>query len=65
VALSDRPIALAILMTMFDVGIALGSLMVGVFAMFLSIPDLFLLCAPILLSGLLVLVFLTRETLNL
>lgn len=62
---SDRPIALAILMTTFDVGIVLGSLMVGVFTIYLSISDLFLLCAPILLSGLLVLVLFTRETLNL
>ena len=65
VASADRPIALAILMTMFDVGIALGSLMVGVSAMYLSIPDLFFLCAPILLSGLLALIYFTRETLNL
>jgi MFS family permease len=60
----DRPMALAILMTMFDLGSALGSLLVGGTASLLTIPNVFLLCAPILLSGLLGLLFLTKETLN-
>lgn len=61
---SDRPLALAILMTMFDVGIVLGSLMVGIFSTMLSTPNLFLICTPILLSGLIVLFLLTKETLK-
>ena len=61
---SDRPLALATLMTMFDLGSTLGSLLVGVTATFLSIPNLFLLCTPILLSGSLVLFFLIHETLT-
>ena len=60
----DRSIALAILMTMFDIGVALGSLMVGVLSSYLSISNLFLLCAPILLSGLVIQVYFIRETLN-
>jgi len=59
----DRTLALATLMTMFDLGFTMGSLLAGVTAAFLSIPDLFLLCAPLLLSGLLSLIFLTTETL--
>ena len=60
---SDRPLALATLMTMFDLGSTLGSVLVGVTAAFLSIPNLFLICAPILLSGSLVLFFIIKETL--
>jgi MFS family permease len=60
----DRPLALALLMTMFDVGFTLGSLFAGATTAFLSIPIMFLLCAPILLSGLISLVFLTTETLT-
>jgi len=60
----DRPMALAMLMTMFDLGSALGSLLVGLAASLITIPNVFLLCAPILLSGLLCLLFLTKETLN-
>jgi MFS family permease len=61
---ADRPLALALLMTMFDIGIVLGSLMVGLFATLLSTPNLFLICAPILLTGLIALYLLTTETLN-
>lgn len=64
VSSEDRPLALALLMTMFDVGFTLGSLFAGATTAFLSIPIMFLLCAPILLSGLISLILLTTETLT-
>lgn len=57
----DRPLALVLFMTMFDIGSALGSLLAGFSSAIFSQQTLLLMCAPILLVSLLVFVFFSKE----
>ncbi len=57
----DRPLALVLFMTMFDVGSAMGSLLAGFSSAILSQQTLLLICAPILLGSLLVFVLFSKE----
>jgi len=60
----DRPVALATLMTMFDVGVTTGALLAGFTAAFLSPPTLMLICAPIMLSATMIFLLLSKEIVN-
>jgi MFS family permease len=57
----DRPLALVLFMTMFDIGAAVGALLAGFSSAILSQQNLLLICAPILLVSLLVFAFFSRE----
>jgi DHA1 family multidrug resistance protein-like MFS transporter len=57
----DRPLALSVFMTMFDLGSTLGSLLVGFTSTFLSPSMLLLICAPLMSGALMVFVLLSRE----
>jgi MFS family permease len=57
----DRPLALVLFMTMFDIGSAMGALLAGFSSAVLSQQTLLLICAPILLGSLLVFVFFSKE----
>jgi len=57
----DRPLALVLFMTMFDIGAAMGALLAGFSSAILSQQTLLLICAPILLGSLLVFVFFSKE----
>jgi predicted MFS family arabinose efflux permease len=57
----DRPLALVLFMTMFDIGSAMGALLTGFSSTVLSQQTLLLICAPILLGSLLVFVFFSKE----
>ena len=57
----DRPLALVLFMTVFDVGAALGSLVAGFSSAVLSQQTLLLMCAPMLLVSLLVFAFFSKE----
>ena len=57
----DRPLALVLFMTMFDIGSAMGSLLAGFSSAILSQQTLLLICAPILLVALLVFAFFSKE----
>lgn len=57
----DRPLALVLFMTMFDIGSAMGSLLAGFSSAILSQQTLLLICAPILLGSLLVFAFFSKE----
>jgi MFS family permease len=57
----DRPLALVLFMTVFDIGSALGSLLAGFSSTILSQQTLLLMNAPILLASLLVFAFFSKE----
>jgi MFS family permease len=57
----DRPIALAVFMTMFDVGNIVGSLATGFTSSFLPTNVLMLLCAPIMLVTLVIFTLVSKE----
>ena len=57
----DRPLALVLFMTMFDIGSAMGALLAGFSSAIFSQQTLLLICAPILLVSLLVFVFFSKE----
>ena len=57
----DRPLALVLFMTMFDIGAAVGALLAGFSSAILSQQTLLLICAPILLVSLLVFVYFSKE----
>jgi MFS family permease len=57
----DRPLALVLFMTMFDIGAAMGALLAGFSSAILSQQTLLLMCAPILLGSLLVFVLFSKE----
>lgn len=57
----DRPLALVLFMTVYDIGSALGALLAGFSSAIVSQQTLLLICAPILLVSLLVFVVFSRE----
>ena len=57
----DRPLALVLFMTMFDIGSALGSLLAGFSSSVLSQQTLLMICAPILLGALTIFVLFSKE----
>jgi MFS family permease len=57
----DRPLALVLFMTMFDIGAAAGSLIAGFSSAIVSQQTLLLICSPLLMVSLLVFVFFSRE----
>jgi MFS family permease len=57
----DRSIALAVFMTMFDVGNIIGSLATGLTSSVLSTNMLMFLCAPVMLVALVIFVLFSRE----
>ena len=61
VSAEDRPIALALFMTMFDVGNIVGSLATGFTSSFLPTNVLMLLCSPIMLVALVIFIFFSKE----
>jgi DHA1 family multidrug resistance protein-like MFS transporter len=61
VADEDRPLALAVYMTMFDVGSTIGALLVGFTSAVLDSPALLLLCSPVMASALVVFVLFSKQ----
>jgi MFS family permease len=57
----DRPIALAVFMTMFDVGNIVGSLATGFTSSFLPTNVLMLICAPIMLVSIIIFTVFSKE----
>ena len=57
----DRPIALAVFMTMFDVGNIVGSLATGFTSSFLPTNVLMLICAPIMLVSIVIFTVFSKE----
>jgi len=57
----DRPIALAVFMTMFDVGNIVGSLATGFTSSFLPTNVLMLICAPIMLVAVVIFTVFSKE----
>ncbi len=57
----DRPIALAVFMTMFDVGNIVGSLATGFTSSFLPTNVLMLICAPIMLVAIVIFTVFSKE----
>ncbi len=57
----DRPIALAVFMTMFDVGNIIGSLATGFTSSFLPTNVLMLICAPIMLVAVVIFTVFSKE----
>jgi MFS family permease len=60
----DRPLALAVFMTMFDVGSFIGALLAGFTTYFLYPTMLILSCVPILIAAVLIFLFLSTEIKN-
>lgn len=58
----DRTLALTSFMTMFDIGSALGFLLAGFTATFLSPPTLMFACVPILFFALMIFLLFSKET---
>jgi MFS family permease len=57
----DRPLALSLFMTMFDIGAMIGSLLVGFVGGILSSQMLLLLCSPIMAGALIVFTLFSKE----
>jgi MFS family permease len=57
----DRPLALVLFMTMFDIGSAMGSLLAGFSSFVLTQQTLLMMCAPILLGALTVFILFSKE----
>jgi MFS family permease len=61
VADDDRPLALAVYMTMFDVGSMIGSLLAGFTSSVLDPPALLLLCSPVMAIALVVFITFSKQ----
>jgi len=57
----DRPLALVLFMTMFDIGAAVGALLAGFSSTIVSQRTLLMICSPILLVSLVVFIVFSRE----
>jgi len=57
----DRPLALVLFMTMFDIGAAVGALLAGFSSAIVSQRTLLMICSPILLVSLVVFIVFSRE----
>jgi MFS family permease len=57
----DRPLALVLFMTVFDIGSGLGSLLAGFSSAIISQQTLLMICSPILFVSLLVFTFFSKE----
>lgn len=60
----ERPLALAMYMTMFDLGSTIGALFVGFTANILSPPNMMLICAPIMFFALVIFCKISSETIK-
>jgi len=57
----DRPLALSIFLTMFDLGSMIGSLFVGLTGIYLSSQTLLLICSPLMALALIIFVLFSKE----
>jgi len=57
----DRPLALSVFMTMFDLGSMIGSLFVGLTGIYLSSQTLLLICSPLMAVALVVFVLFSKD----